>query len=868
MKTRYSSDEIREIFLDFFEENDHRRIEGSSLLPRDDPTLLFINSGMAPLKPYFTGDKTPPHPDLCNVQPCIRTRDIDDVGDRHHLTFFEMLGSWSIGHYFKERAVELAYELLIKRFGFPVDKVYVSVYAGNPELGLEADHDTARAWEAIGIPKSRIVFLGEDNFWGPAGETGPCGPCTEVFYDTGSEYGPTYEPGGHFDTKKRYIEVWNAGVFMQFDKDAEGRFGKLPFKSVDTGSGLERMALVLQGVDSVYETDLFEGLVGTIRSGLPDSVPVESLRILADHMRASTFILAEGVIPGNAGRSYIPRRLIRKCVSILAMVGVEDFDYERVIDVVVERFGAHHPKLREQRDSIIDVFGQEKQDFQRVIGRGLELVNRLCAVEAPFVVSGREAFDLSSTYGMPIELTRELVAERGGSVDEEGYKVEFRRHQETSRAGSEADAARKGWRPDLLAGIESEFVGYEAIRAETEIVAMILDGSRVDEIGEGTKGAEIITRQTPFYAESGGQVGDVGSIRGAKGTAKVLDTQSVGGLHLHQVEVVSGALRVGDSVEASVDMSVRRPTMANHSATHLLHAALRRTLGEHVRQAGSRVDAERLRFDFEHPKKVSPEELRTIELMVNDMIRENSRRDTVVTSYDDAVSRGAIAFFGETYGERVRMVRFGASSVELCGGTHVDATGDIGLFRLVSESSISSGVRRVLAITGKAAIQYTLEREQILWETSKQLNVAPAAVPERVAKLLERATAKRQEAAPAPRVEAGANRQETSKGLPYVVARMDGDTVLLRDEATRVADDIKGVTVLAGEDEGKVRVTVAVAKEVTAKVDAGKLLRALLPLVEGKGGGRARLAQGGGAKLDGIDALLSSVPEQLQQLGG
>ena len=432
--------EIRDIFLRFFEGKNHLLIPGASLIPVNDPTLLFINAGMAPLKKYFTGEDVPPQPDLCNVQPCIRTIDIEEVGDRYHLTFFEMLGSWSINNYFKQRAVELAYELLVEHFGFPKDKLYATVYHGNPTRNIPPDEESARAWEAVGLPRDHIVFLGEDNFWGPAGEIGPCGPCTEVFFDTGNEYGQIYFEGGQFDTN-RYIEIWNAGVFMEFNKQADGSLTRLKFNSVDTGSGLERMAFIMNGSDSIYDIDSIQPLLQQVQNQLADNdhASITTTRILTDHIRAATFILSEGILPSNEGRGYIPRRLIRKCLALTARAEKPEFDFEGIINSVIREYADLYPKLQENQRQIVNAFSQERKDFERVIGRGMKRLKQL-SENPPFMISGHDAFILFSTYGMPLTLIRDFALASGGTVDEEGYLREYRQHQETSRNASRRKA--------------------------------------------------------------------------------------------------------------------------------------------------------------------------------------------------------------------------------------------------------------------------------------------------------------------------------------------------------------------------------------------------------------------------------------------
>jgi alanyl-tRNA synthetase len=856
-----SSDEIREEFLRYFEDRGHKRILGSSLLPQNDPTLLFVNSGMAPLKPFFTGARVPESPNLCNIQPCIRTRDIDDVGDRHHLTFFEMLGSWSIGDYFKERAVELAYGLIVDKFKFPSEKLYVTVYSGDPTLGLEPDDDTARAWERVGVPRDHIVYLGEDNFWGPAGETGPCGPCTEMFFDTGEEFGPTYRPGGEFDSKHRYIEVWNAGVFMQLDKRADGSFARLPFYSVDTGSGLERMAMVLQGVNSVYETDLFEALTAGVQARLGSAATQTASRIIADHTRSACLILSEGVMPGNEGRSYIPRRLIRKCLALVAQAGLEKFDYSGLIDIVLERFQGAYPLLRERREEVTAGFLREADEFQRIIAKGIDRLDQLLHAGGEVRIGGKEAFDLFATYGLPLEITRDFVAERGGTLDEDGFAREFKRHQHVSRAiGKATDDAWAETSAALessMAGKTSDFVGYEAMDTDATIVAMAADGQAIARADEGSW-VDIVTSATPFYAEGGGQVGDHGTISGAAGgEARVIDTRRLGTIHVHRAEIVRGSLSEGEQVHLTVHEDRRRSTMANHSATHLLHAALREILGPHVRQAGSLVEPDRLRFDFHHESKLTAEELEAVEARVNQLIRENHAREITETSYREAVDAGALAFFGDSYGDKVRVLRFGTASTELCGGTHVGATGEIGAFRILSEGSVARGVRRIVALTGEAAVRHTLAQEQQLRQLAAQLKVPVTGLSEKVAQLLSRGQPAK---APAEsghiRIDIADAASTLAGGVPFLATRVDETTEILSTEATRVAAEIGGVVVLAGEANGKASLVVAVANPLTDRFNASQLLRALAPYVDGRGGGSAGLARGGGNNPGGIVELL------------
>jgi alanyl-tRNA synthetase len=867
MSTRktWSSEEIRECFLGFFEKNDHLRIGAAPLVPKNDPTLLYINSGMAPLKKYFTGAERPPHPDLCNVQTCIRTRDIDDVGDRHHMTFFEMLGSWSIGRYFKQRAVELAYDLLVNVYKYPAEKLFVTVYRGDPARGHEPDDETARAWESVGVPRSRIVYLGADNFWGPAGDSGPCGPCTEVFYDTGDEYGPAYQPGGDFDSKSRYIEIWNAGVFMQYDQQSDGRLVDLPFKSVDTGSGLERMTMILNGLPTVYETDLVKPFMDLIAAGFSGGGKVSEHRLLADHLRASTFILSEGVTPGNEGQAYIPRRLIRKCVAVTTRAGIPGFDYGQVIDSIIEQFAPHYPHLEASRKQIHELFGREKKEFERTLARGLDRLEALCST-APFVVPGADAFSLLATYGLPFELVRDFVRERGGEVDEDSFEIEYKKHQTISRAEGSKAGGPSAWPTDETAyarlpddARDTEFIGYAETSADGAVRYVLIDGKPVDQAGAGAA-VEVILDRTPFYAEGGGQVGDRGVIKSSGAELAVEDTQRRGSFHLHRARVQKGAIRPGDKVALAVDGDLRGDTMSNHSATHLLHAVLREVLGTHVKQAGSLVEDGRLRFDFEHPQKVTAAELQEIERQVNFRIRQNWPRLTETSSYQDAVKSGVLAFFKENYGDKVRVVRFGPVSAELCGGTHVERTGDIGAFRILSEQSVASGVRRIVAMTGRGAIEYTLEQAALLSKLGGLLKSDPKDLPQRIEALLQK---KKDSPKPAQRQNDALEPRQLADGTMYFIGRMDGEKDTLRAEALRLADQVKGIAALAGEDAGTVRLVVAVAKQVAERFNANSILRQLAPLVDGKGGGAPHLAQGGGQKVAGISDVIQRFPEIL-----
>lgn len=857
-----SAQEIRSSFLEFFQKHDHLKIPNRSIIPVNDPTLLFINSGMAPLKPYFTGAATPDSPRLCNVQPCIRTKDIDDVGDRHHLTYFEMMGSWSIGDYFKDRAVELAYELLVDVLKFPADRLYATVYGGNAALGLGPDVESAAAWERVGIPSSRIIELGEDNFWGPAGETGPCGPCTEVFFDTGPEYGPEWQPGMEFDTTKRYIEIWNAGVFMQLDKQADGSFLELPFKSVDTGSGLERMAMAMQGADTMYETDLLaplQAFVGEHLGSDPRLTPAR--RRMTDHIRSAAFIVGEGVRPSNEGRGYIPRRLLRKCMAIAAAEEIT-FPFAESVDVVVDLLGGMHPFLVEQATTIKEVIAQECADFDAVIGRGLRRLDGLADRDGGLHLSGRDAFDLTATYGMPIDLLRELVAERGGELDEPGYDDAFKEHQRVSRGGSigSSDGPRQ-W--DAIDS--TEFIGYADLVADGTVVGLRVDGDdrEVSQVGDRV---ELVTASTPFYPEGGGQVGDQGVLRTPSGTVAVLDTvtRGDGAVITHVGTVEDGEIRLGDPVTMEVAADRRHDIERNHSATHLLNAALQEVLGDHVHQRGSLVESMHLRFDFSHPAKLTPAEIQEVELRVNDAIWANVARVTSEVPIDEARARGAQAMFGEKYGDIVRVVEFPGSSIELCGGAHVSRTGDIGLFRIVSEESVGKGTRRILALTGRRALAFTLEREQILRGVAAKLAVPLDQLEDRVGALLDRGAAPK--AAPeGPDLVSLAKEavRSLANGLTLATVELGELDRSIRSQVKAVSRQLDAVVLVTSAAGGRATIVVAAPEAVAATHPASDLLPPLLALIDGKGGGGPDVAQGGGPDTGGLAAVAPTLESLL-----
>ena len=860
-----NSDEIRDVFLRFFTERQHARIGSASIIPANDPTLLFINAGMAPLKPYFLGEALPPAPDLCNVQPCVRTIDIGDVGDRHHLTFFEMLGSWSIDHYFKDRAVELAFELLTQGFGFGAEKLYMTVFAGDEKLGIAPDDVSAAAWERVGVPRDHIVYLGaDDNFWS-AGETGPCGPCTEVFYDSGPAHGPEYLPGGEFDSAGRYIEIWNAGVFMEFNRLPGGVLEPLRFTSVDTGSGLERMAMVLQGRESAYETDLLAPIAGAVESALAGTGAGQpDVRIIADHVRASTFILSEGVAPSNEGRGYIPRRLLRKAVATATQAGATDFDLGDVAEVVIERMRGTYPQLAAGRERILDLLAREQRDFGRVVRRGLD---RLAALDTGpgFEITGEDAFSLFATHGMPVDLIRDFAAERGGSMDERRFGELFDEHRALSRAAvAQPERGARAGQPDaeVIAALglaPTRFLGHDRLTVTGQVIALVGPHGPSDTLAAGDSGLAVFD-QTPFYAEGGGQVGDTGQITAPGRSARVTDTQAADGQHVHKIEVTDGALSTGDTVELAVDVARRRSIMRNHSATHLLHAALRQVLGVHVRQAGSLVAPGRLRFDFLHPLALTSGETERVERLVNAEVLANAARTTEVKPYQDAIREGAIAFFGDKYGEDVRVVSFDGFSTELCGGTHVRRTAEIGLFLIVSEGSIGSGVRRIEAVTGEAAVQRALERDKLLRGLAARLRVPVERLPLRVEALTARSSKPRPATLAAEPLADSVSADRS--GRRYLVA-CEPDVSLpdLPVQARRLARELDAVVVLLLPDpqEGSLRVGVGVPGDLAAQLPATAVLDRVLAVTGGRGGGSGGFAQGGGALPEDLPAAVPRI---------
>jgi alanyl-tRNA synthetase len=866
---RMTSAGLRRVFLDFFAQRGHAVVPSSSLVPEGDPTLLFTGAGMVQFKPYFSGEESPPSRRLASVQKCFRTTDIDKVGNERSLTFFEMLGNFSIGDYFKKGAIELAWEFVTDYLGLPGDRLSASIYHDDEEAFV--------LWQEIALPQERIVRLGkEDNFWGPAGETGPCGPCSEIFYDRGPEAGcarPDCAPGCDCE---RFLEIWNL-VFMQYDQDAAGNLTPLPQQNIDTGMGLERTAVVLQGVGSIYETDLFAPLISRAsdlvgRTYGEDEMADRSLRIIAEHGRAITFLVADGVLPSNEGRGYVLRRILRRAVRHGRLLEREEPFLDEMARAVIEVMGDQYPELRERESFVLGVVAQEETGFQQtlVVGSGLlhELMDGVEARGAA-LIPGEDIFRLYDTYGFPVELTREMAAERGLGLDEEGFEKAMVEQRERAREAQTFGLAEQGEFYRRLDLARTRFLGYETIETATKILSLAKDGRAVSEVTEGDQIAVVLS-ETSFYAEAGGQVGDTGLIGNSDGEIAVADTQSpLPGLIVHYGEVRKGTLTTGATVAARVDEQRRLDIARNHTATHLLHRALRQTLGDHAQQSGSEVSPERLRFDFTHLQAMDRSELDTVERLVNEKIREDLAVTTTVTDYGSAVASGAFAIFGEKYGDKVRMISAGDYSKELCGGTHLQATGQIGIFEVVSEGSIGRGLRRIEAVTGRGAEELNRHRRSLVETMAASLGVTSSEIESSLNALLDEVDSQRKEMRELQRrlarVETARLLEEVRdvRGIKVLAAQVEAPGMETLREMTDWLRDKLGsaVIVLGAIMGGKPGFVAAVTPDLVARgLDADALVREVAAVVGGGGGGRPTLAQAGGRDPQRIGEALSLVP--------
>ncbi len=860
------SSEIRRQFLEYFASKGHAIVPSSPLVPANDPTLLFTNAGMVQFKDVFLGRETRPYMRAASSQRCVRAggkhNDLENVGytARHH-TFFEMLGNFSFGDYFKANAIEYAWEFLTDVLGIPAERLWVTVYRD--------DDEAYDLWaNAIGIPPERLVRIGDnkgakyhsDNFW-QMGDTGPCGPCTEIFYDHGPEVegGPPGSPEADGD---RYIEIWNV-VFMQFNRDEAGVMHPLPKPSVDTGMGLERISAVMQGVHSNYDIDLFRALIAAAarETGCTD-LASNSLKVIADHIRACAFLIVDGVIPGNEGRGYVLRRIIRRAIRHGYKLGRKQPFFHRLVDDLARVMGEAYPELPAARDNVVGILRQEEERFAETLEHGMSVLEAAMQSEDR-MLDGETVFKLYDTYGFPLDLTADIARERGFNVDFAGFEAAMELQRERARAASKFTMG-KGLE---FSGEATEFVGYDTLEQEGRILALYKAGSPVGEISAGDE-AVIVLDRTPFYAESGGQVGDVGELASGHGVFRVEDTQKIQAeVFGHKGRLVTGRLAVGDMVNARVDMEARQRAAYHHSATHLLHAALRTVLGRHVTQKGSLVTPERTRFDFSHPNPVSAEELRRIEDLVNAEIRRNHRVETRLMRHEEAIRAGAMALFGEKYGDEVRVVGMGDFSTELCGGTHVKRTGDIGLFKIVAESGVAAGIRRIEAVCGPAALAYLQQQEDTLREVAERLKAQPGEVAARLAQIqdqvraLEKELERYKSRLASAQGDDLAERAVEVRGVKVLATALEGaDVKTLRELADKLRDRLKSCAlILAGVAEGKVALIAAVTPDLHGRIKAGELVNHVAGQVGGKGGGRPDLAQAGGSEPDKLPQALASV---------
>lgn len=864
-----STAEIRQAFLDFFHSKGHQVVASSSLVPHNDPTLLFTNAGMNQFKDVFLGLDKRHYSRATTAQRCVRAggkhNDLENVGytARHH-TFFEMLGNFSFGDYFKQDAIKYAWELLTGEnwFALPKDKLWVTVY--------ETDDEAFDIWaNEVGVPRERIIRIGDnkgaafasDNFW-QMGDTGPCGPCTEIFFDHGDHIwgGP---PGSPEEDGDRYIEIWNI-VFMQFNRQADGTMEPLPKPSVDTGMGLERIAAVLQHVNSNYDIDLFRTLIENVAkvTGATD-LTNKSLRVIADHIRSCAFLIADGVIPSNENRGYVLRRIIRRAVRHGNMLGAKETFFWKLVAPLIEVMGAAGEELKQQQAQVEHVLKTEEEQFARTLERGLALLDEDLSKLKGDTLDGETAFRLYDTYGFPVDLTADVCRERNIKVDEAGFEAAMEEQRRRARESS-------GFGADYNAMIRvdgaSEFKGYDHLELNAKVTALFIDGKAVDSVTAGQE-AVVILDQTPFYAESGGQVGDKGELKGAGFSFAVNDTQKYGQAIGHIGKLTHGALKVGDALEADVDRARRQRIRLNHSATHLMHAALRQVLGTHVAQKGSLVNDKALRFDFSHFEAMKPEEIRAVEDLVNAQIRRNLPVETNIMDIDAARESGAMALFGEKYDDRVRVLSMGDFSTELCGGTHASRTGDIGLFRITSESGTAAGVRRIEAVTGEGAIAYLHAQSDLLGDIAQLLKGDSHNLGDKVraalerTRLLEKELQQLKEQAAAQESANLSSKAEEINGVKLLVSELAGvEPKMLRT----MVDDLKNqlgstVVVLATVADGKVSLIAGVSKDVTDRVKAGELVGMVAQQVGGKGGGRPDMAQAGGTDASALPAALASV---------
>lgn len=860
------SAEIRDAFLKFFESKEHTIVPSSPLVPGNDPTLLFTNAGMVQFKDVFLGSEKREYTRATSSQRCVRAggkhNDLENVGytARHH-TFFEMLGNFSFGDYFKRDAIFLAWEFLTGTLGLPADRLWVTVHI--------SDDEAADIWlKEVGVSAERFSRLDEDNFW-QMGDTGPCGPCSEIFYDHG-EGVPGGPPGSENDDLDRYIEIWNL-VFMQYERHADGTLNPLPKPSVDTGMGLERIAAVMQHVHNNYDIDLFQNLLKAAAeiTGSND-LSQKSLRVIADHIRSCAFLICDGVLPSNEGRGYVLRRIIRRAIRHGHKLGQKEPFFHKLTAALAQEMGDAYPELRTQHDQVQRILLLEEQQFEKTLDKGMGVLEQALPALTGTEIPGELVFKLYDTYGFPTDLTNDIARERGLTLDMEGYDTHMEKQRQMAR---KAGTFKVDYTSGTVTEGKTEFLGYQQSAHKSSIKALLIEENAVDKLNEGDKGA-VVLEQTPFYAESGGQVGDCGFLSLGNARFEVTDCQKVGDNHVHIGRMLSGSLQLNDVVQAEIDGDVRQATVLNHSATHLLHAALRTVLGEHVTQKGSLVDSERLRFDFSHFEPVTAEQLNTIEKMVNSQIRNNTPVETELCTMDAAKAKGAMALFGEKYGDEVRVLSMGDGfSVELCGGTHASRTGDIGLMRIVSETGIAAGVRRIEAVTGAVALTLFDQTQARLMEAARAVKANPDNLASKLSQLVDQHRQLEKEfAAMQAKLASAASHELISQaknvdGIQVLAVKLEGvDTKSLREVADSLKNKLEtAVVLLAAVDGDKISLVASVTKNATSQVKAGDLMRHVAPKLGGKGGGRPDMAQGGGTDIAALASVLESVPQWVQE---
>ena len=872
-----TGDDLRQTYLDFFKTKKHLILPSAPLVPQDDPSLLWINAGMAPFKPYFDGRKEPPETRIATSQKCIRTNDIENVGrTNRHQTFFEMLGNFSFGDYFKEEAIVWAWEFVTEELGLEPEKLWITIYKDDEEA-----HDI---WhDVVGLEEERIIRMGKDeNFWQIG--TGPCGPCSELHYDRGPEYGTSEEDviGGEGD---RYLEIWNL-VFTQYNYTEDGEYLELPNKNIDTGMGLERVASILQDVESNFETDLLKPMIDYLveDSGVPykkNDKTKMAYRLIADHIRGVTMSIFDGVLPSNEGRGYVIRRLLRRAVRYGGELGYEEPFLYKMVPVVIDTMSGGYPRLEEKEDQIIKFVKAEEERFFKTLEQGLSILSEMIEEleeEGKKELSGQKAFRLYDTFGFPLDLTQDVLKEHGLTVDQNGFEKEMEKQKQRAREAREEVGFGSSKEDELLKELSDEiaktsFVGYKHMSNQAEILEILKDGEQIEELSAGEEG-QLILDKTSFYAESGGQIGDKGTIEKEDSKAIVKDTVTKLDYYLHQTEVEKGTLSVGDTVTLDVYEDRRRATMRNHSATHLLHQSLRDVLGDHVNQSGSLVEPHRFRFDFTHFSALTEEELEEIEYRVNEQILNNLNVKVEEMDIDKAKEKGAAALFTEKYGQKVRVVQMGNFSIELCGGTHVNRTGDIGLLKIVSESSIASGIRRIEAVTGFNALEYVNDREELLVKSANLLNADIKEIPEKIDKLkdnikeLEKEVRSLKDQIAHSKSTDIIDQLKEVNGVNLLTHKLeDVDNNALRKMADKLQNKIEsGIIVLASALDEKVLFVAKITSDLVDQgYNAGDIIGQVAQVAGGGGGGRPDMAQAGGSRVDKIDEALEKAEEIVRE---